>query len=159
MCDHCGCRDFAPIAELTEEHVRILEMAWTLAEATLAGADQPAEVVASLSALLAVHAEKEETGLYPELIELGGLEQDDCAVLEDEHREVLAALAAGRFDRADYFALAAHIEVEEMELFSAARFRFDDTDWDEMAAAHHAAHHAADHAADHAASQAIPAAQ
>ena len=35
-----------------------------------------------------------------------------------------------------YFALASHIEVEEMELFPAAMFGFDDDEWDAMAGAH-----------------------
>ena len=34
MCDHCGCREYAPIAELTAEHVTILGLAEALAAAT-----------------------------------------------------------------------------------------------------------------------------
>ena len=32
MCDHCGCREFRPIAELSMEHEQILEAAWELSE-------------------------------------------------------------------------------------------------------------------------------
>jgi len=142
MCDHCGCREFEPIQELTGEHEEILRLAWLLAEAADAGRDAPAEELRLLRGLLDVHVLKEETGLYPELVGLDGLSDTDCAALEEEHRELFDALDRERFDRRDYFALAAHIEVEEMELFSAARFRFDDGDWNDMGAAHHAAEHA-----------------
>ena len=40
MCDHCGCRAFAPIAELTADHEDILRRAWALAEATRHRAEQ-----------------------------------------------------------------------------------------------------------------------
>ncbi|MFN8105130.1 MAG: hemerythrin domain-containing protein [Acidimicrobiia bacterium] len=136
MCDHCGCRAFAPIAELTEEHERILAMAWALAEAAGNGADPPADEAEALLALLQVHAAKEERGLYPELVELGELSGQDRGLLEHEHRALRGALEAGAFDRHHYYELANHIEVEETELFSAARFAFEEPEWDAMAAAH-----------------------
>ena len=34
MCDHCGCREYAPIAQLTADHVEILALAETLSSAT-----------------------------------------------------------------------------------------------------------------------------
>lgn len=146
MCDHCGCRSFAPIAELTADHERILELAWRVAEGAEArvGSDR-----AELIALLDVHASKEELGLYPLLITGGDLEVDHCASLEEEHRSVHRVLDRGHFGRRDYFALAAHIEEEEMELFSAARFAFDDEEWDAMADAHHTALHQAGVAHSH----------
>lgn len=139
MCDHCGCREFPPIAELTAEHVEILDRAWALAETTRAGQPLPPAEVAVLSRLIATHALKEETGLYPELIERGGLAADQLAELEREHREILEALAEPHFDRRTYYELAAHIEVEEMELFSSAMLRFDEEEWDAMDEAHRAA--------------------
>lgn len=141
MCDHCGCRAFTPIAELTTDHEDILQRAWTLAEATRAGRTNPADEVAALLALLDCHADKEETGLYPRLIEVGGLSEEHSGELEEEHRDLHEALLSGRFDRPDYYALASHIEVEEMELFSAAMLRFDEAEWSSMAEAHHAADH------------------
>jgi hemerythrin-like domain-containing protein len=139
MCDHCGCRAFAPIAELTGEHEQILTEAWMLAEATRADRPVPAEQQRALLALLDVHVAKEEAGLYPNLLEVGGLSDTDCADLEAEHRALRRALTAGRFDRPDFYALAAHIEVEEMELFSAAMLRFDEREWDHLTAVHHEA--------------------
>lgn len=136
MCDHCGCRSFAPIAELSAEHEEILSLAWSIAEAARTGTPVERDEVAELTRLLDVHNAKEEGGLYPTLLELGGMSEATCDVLEEEHRELRRTLDAKRFDRRAYYALAAHIEVEEMELFSGAMLRFDDEDWEEMAAAH-----------------------
>lgn len=141
MCDHCGCRAYAPIADLTADHVRILELAWRVAEGDWPDDDSRRTGQAELNALLDVHALKEELGLYPLLIDTGGLEADTCARLEAEHREVHDVLERGTFDRVSYYALAAHIEEEEMELFSGARFTFDEDEWEAMSAAHHDAMH------------------
>ena len=114
-------------------------MAWELAEAVRTGHPSKPGVLNSLLVLLELHAIKEEAGLYPELLEVGGLTEAACAELEEEHRMVRAALVAGRFDRSVYYELASHIEVEEMELFSAARFAFEEPEWEEMAGVHLAA--------------------
>jgi hemerythrin-like domain-containing protein len=139
MCDHCGCRAFPPIAELTAEHEDILRRAWVLAEATRAGLIPPTADVVELVRMLEVHARKEETGLYRELVDLGALGAEQLAELEEEHRELHDALTAPVFDRRAFYALAAHIEVEEMELFPAAMLGFDDEEWAAMQAAHHRA--------------------
>jgi hemerythrin-like domain-containing protein len=139
MCDHCGCRAFAPIADLTEDHELILAKAWSLAETARSGRLAPVRDIDILLTLLDVHVAKEETGLYPELLAVDGLTESACTELETEHRELRAALAGGAFDRPGYYALAAHIEIEEMELFSSAMLRFDERDWDDMDAAHHTA--------------------
>lgn len=149
MCDHCGCRQFAPIAELTADHERILEMAWQVAEAPDPAAPARVEVRDRLLVLLDEHVVKEETGLYPQLMATGDLTSDSNDRLEEEHRVVRAALVDATFDRRDYFALAAHIEEEEMELFSGAMFAFDEEEWEEMEAAHHAACHHHSHAHAH----------
>lgn len=139
MCDHCGCRAFPPIAELTAEHVEILAMAWELAEAARTGHPSAPGVLDNLLALLDLHVVKEEAGLYPELLQVGGLTEEACAELEEEHRLVRAALVSGRFDRREFYELASHIEEEEMELFSAARFNFEEPEWEDMAGVHLAA--------------------
>ncbi len=140
MCDHCGCRAFAPIAELTADHERILELAWQVATGD---PEAPERLAArdALVTLLGVHSVKEEIGLYPQLIESGDLAVEDNDRLEEEHREVHEALVADRFDKREYFALAAHIEEEESELFPFAMFAFDEDEWNRMDAAHHEAFH------------------
>lgn len=133
MCDHCGCREFTPVAELTAEHDVILELAWELAESIRAGAEDQS-VKRRLVALLEAHVTKEETGLYPMLYELGELSDTALRTLEEEHRDIAAAIGEGRFGRREYFELSAHIEVEDAELFSSGRFAFDQDDWDDLQA-------------------------
>jgi hypothetical protein len=128
VCDHCGCRAFPAIAELTEEHEQILQLAWDIAEGPPHGAAGTA-ARAQLHSLLASHVAVEEEALYPLLVATGDLLIDACAVLEEEHRDLRAALDDGGFDRRSFYALAAHIENEEMELFPAAMFAFEDEHW------------------------------
>ena len=141
MCDHCGCRAFGPIAELTADHEHILELAWEVAEGEWPDEATHQAARDQLNRFLDFHAVKEEIGLYPLLISTGDLEVERCEGLEAEHREVHDLLERAAFDRRSYFALAAHIEEEEMELFSGARFAFGDQEWEEMAQAHHATDH------------------
>ncbi|HEX7094255.1 MAG TPA: hemerythrin domain-containing protein [Acidimicrobiales bacterium] len=136
MCDHCGCRSFPPIAELSAEHEEILGQAWRIAEASRTGTAIADLDVERLVALLDVHVAKEETGLYPALLAGRGLLPEQCGDLEREHRELRSSLTGSSFDRRDYFALAAHIETEEMELFPLAMLGFDEDDWEGLEAAH-----------------------
>lgn len=132
MCDHCGCRSFGPIAALSAEHDTILELAWRLAEANRCGEAVDDDVQRELLTVLDHHVMQEERGLYPLLVEGGALVTATVRDLEVEHRSVHAALRTGRFGRRTYYALAAHIEQEEMELFPAAMFGFDDDEWDAL---------------------------
>lgn len=128
MCDHCGCRAAEPIAELSREHDDILRLAWRLAEQPSPAGRQ------ALLELLDRHVAKEEQALYPLLHDQGDLDLQRCAGLEAEHAELRGTIAFGRFDRPSFFALGAHIEEEETELFPAAMFSFDDDHWAELAA-------------------------
>lgn len=114
----------------------MLERAWAIAERTRAGDPPPPADFESLSALLDLHIAKEETGLYPQLLDAREVSAVLIEELEDEHREMRRRLAARAFDRRDYYELAAHIETEEEELFPTTPFGFDDVDWDAMAHAH-----------------------
>ncbi|MCZ7628650.1 MAG: hemerythrin domain-containing protein [Microthrixaceae bacterium] len=135
MCDHCGCREFTPVAELTAEHDVILDLAWALAESIRSGVeDQP--VKQRLLALLDAHVAKEETGLYPMLYDLGELSDVALRTLEAEHDDIHMTISEGRFGRREYYELSAHIEVEDAELFSSGRFVFDQDDWDALQAIH-----------------------
>lgn len=136
MCDHCGCRSFPAIAELTVEHFQVLALAEPLAEATRHDRPIDPAVPARLREILVVHAAKEEAGLYPLLI--GEADEPAGAFdhLEDEHRELLEAIDAGTFDHLAFYGLQRHIEEEEEVLFSGAFFYFDGATWDELDAAH-----------------------
>ena len=128
MCDHCGCRAFPPIAELSAEHDEITRLAWETAEHPSPAATQ------TLLALLDRHVAKEEQALYPLLHDQAELAPERCAALEAEHTTIIEAITTGAFNRRAFYALAAHIEDEEMHLFPAAMFSFDDDHWDEATA-------------------------
>lgn len=136
MCDHCGCRAYAPIAELTAEHAEILALAEPLAGAVRR--QQPVDAMARdrLVGLLEVHVAKEEAGLYPLLIAEVGEAPDAFDHLEAEHRELFEAIEAGAFDHLALYALQRHIEEEEEVLFSGALFHFDGDTWDDLEVAH-----------------------
>lgn len=119
------------MAELTAEHDVILELAWTLAESIRTG-EEDQLVKQRLIALLDAHVAKEETGLYPMLYELGELSDTTLRTLEEEHRDIHEMISTGRFGRREYYELSAHIEVEDVELFSSGRFVFDQDDWDDL---------------------------
>lgn len=130
MCDHCSCRQFRAIAELSTEHEQILEVAWALSEQHRATGVADGPLRDRLAAMLAVHVEAEEVALYPLLVETGGLQADHREQLEREHTDLASALIGATFDRVAYFELASHIEEEELELFPLAMFGFDDEDWE-----------------------------
>jgi hemerythrin-like domain-containing protein len=136
MCDHCGCRSFPAIAELTAEHEAILSFAEPIADMTRHHRAIDEEVRDRLVALLELHVAKEESGLYPLLITEMGQDTDAFDHLEDEHREILDAIDAGTFDHLALYALQRHIEEEEEVLFSAALFHFDGDTWDDLDAVH-----------------------
>lgn len=131
MCDHCGCRDLSQIAELTGEHQAILDLAWRCAEDSRSAAERNPATANSLRLLLEDHVAKEEAGLYPLLV-LRGYPRPELKGLEDEHREIHRRLECGEFDRYAFYYLAAHIEVEETELFPRALFSFEEEDWSAM---------------------------
>lgn len=136
MCDHCGCRNVGPTAELTAEHDQILTLAWELAEAQRLGQPADQTTLRRLQRLRDKHSAKEERGLFPLVVETGDCTPEQIEHLETEHREQKARLEAGVFTRDDYYALAAHVEEEEFELFPMAMFGFDNLMWDEMAEVH-----------------------
>lgn len=136
MCDHCGCRDVGPTAELTAEHDEILGLAWQVAEAQRRGQAPDQRVVGRLLEVRERHSTKEERGLFALVLEAGDCTPEQISTLEQEHLEQRAILEAGTFTRDDYYALAAHVEEEEFELFPMAMFGFDDAMWDEMDSIH-----------------------
>lgn len=140
MCDHCGCRDYEPIAELTAEHDEIMNLARSVAVATEDGLADPLEVE-RLQALLELHTTKEEIGLYPLLLSTGDLEPEVCEAFENEHDDLHQMLTDGVFDQRQYNILVTHIEAEEYGLFPSAMYAFDAELWTKLSEAHHRAMH------------------
>lgn len=136
MCDHCGCRAYPPIRDLTTEHETILVLAEQLADATRHRRPVDTAVRSRLRHLLEGHVAKEETGLYPLLVAETGADPDAFDHLEAEHRELFEAIDGAVFDHLALYALQRHIEEEEEVLFSAALFHFEGDTWDDLAEAH-----------------------
>jgi len=136
MCDHCGCREYAPIAQLTADHVEILALAETLSSATRYHRPIDDAGKARLLELLGMHSAKEEAGLYPLLISQMGDDDGAFAHLEEEHREIAELIETDRFEHLAFYALQRHIEEEEEVLFSSALFWFDGDTWEVLEAVH-----------------------
>ncbi len=64
MCDYCGCRLIPPIADLSEEHDRLLDLAYRLRRLAEDGMrDQAMELLeGEFTTLLDHHTDKEEQG-------------------------------------------------------------------------------------------------
>lgn len=145
MCDYCGCRLIPPIAELSEEHDRLLDLAYTLRR--LAEDDAHDEVVQLLdgefTSLLRRHTDKEEDGVFCQLRSLGAAD-DRLDQLVAEHRDIEEQLARvrrggdGWQEELDRLAadLGDHVIDEEIDLFPFAMYELDDAQWDVVAEVH-----------------------
>jgi hemerythrin-like domain-containing protein len=151
MCDYCGCRNQPEINELSDEHDRLLDLAYQLHR--LARRGSHAEVLAvvdgEFAALLDRHTGKEEQGLFTQLRSCD--EADDrLDTLVGEHRELEARLAVVREAAAGWREvltelvddLDQHILDEEVDLFPYAMYELRAPQWDLVAEAHAAAAHA-----------------
>lgn len=165
MCDYCGCRTSGPTAELAAEHVELQELTTAYRAAKEAGHD-PGPTFTRLVDLLALHAAKEEVGLFPQVRELTILdEQLDELVHEHERlHDLLGDGPAGRGVDEGLKLLAQHIDDEEHDLFPHVIHALDPEQWDEITLAHLAVeeafgvphHHDHDHGHDHVHGQAQP---
>ena len=85
MCEHCGCRGVAPIAELMDEHFVLLDLAGDVRRLLQRG--DRSGVMAVLEHLgdkLLRHVSREERGVFAALKEQGDF-SDAVAELEAEH--------------------------------------------------------------------------
>ncbi|MEV0589845.1 hemerythrin domain-containing protein [Nonomuraea cavernae] len=127
MCNYCGCRDFPLIGRLSEEHVRISELAGALRRAIRATRyDEALPLLDPLLAELLPHTADEERGLFAELRAEGSL-ADEVERLCGEHTDIHGVLTG--IDRASpdwprvlgaLELLQRHIDKEEHGLFPAA---------------------------------------
>lgn len=145
MCDYCGCRFIAPIADLSDEHDRLMDLAYELRRLADAGArDRVMGILdGEFGSLLRHHTDKEERGVFAQLRATGGAGPRLDALI-GEHRDIEIQLA--RVRRGDEgwqqamsrlaSDLAGHILDEEVDLFPYAMYELDDTQWDTVAEVH-----------------------
>ncbi len=148
MCDYCGCRLIPPIADLSQEHDRLMDLAYELRRLAAAGSrDRVVEILdGEFASLLRHHTDKEERGIFAELRVTGEADPRLDALI-GEHRDIEALLALVRKGQEGWQEalgrlagdLSSHIIDEEVDLFPYAMYELDDTQWDTVAEVHAAA--------------------
>lgn len=145
MCDYCGCRLIPAIADLSDEHDRLLDLAYKLRRLAESGVHE--EVVELLDGefapLLQRHTDKEEHGVFRQLRSVGAADER-LDQLVGEHRDLEQQLdrvrRGGERWQAEVHELAAelsgHVIDEEVDLFPFAMYELDDGQWDEVTRVH-----------------------
>ena len=93
MCEYCGCRGVAPIAELMDEHSALVDQAQDVRQAL--SSEDPATAMSRLIALVAHldrHVQREEEGIFRAMRGTGEF-VDEVDELESEHRDFAATIA------------------------------------------------------------------
>jgi hemerythrin-like domain-containing protein len=144
VCEYCGCRQVEPIADLMDQHLRLLEIVGDLRRALTQG-DRAAAAArrTELVDLLTDHTSREEAGVFTAL-RLQGDYVDQIDVLEGEHTSLDAAVAAIDLDAADAEArldrfvadLSDHIDKENLGIFPVAVVTLGATGWEVVERAH-----------------------
>jgi hypothetical protein len=144
MCEHCGCRGVAPIAELMDEHIALLDEAHHVRHALGAG-DRPAAMahLGDLVRHLVRHVGREEAGIFAAL-RSDGEYVDEVEQLEGEHRGFDEALAALDVDAPDFEARVArllgelddHVERENLGIFPVSVVTLGAAGWEVVDRAH-----------------------
>ena len=137
MCEYCGCRGVAPIAELMDEHDALVQEAHHIRQALSTGSLAAAESgLDDLVAHLTRHVNREEDGIFDALRHSGEF-LDELDELEAEHRD-LAATIAGLDIADDGYAgavtallddLDRHVEREDLGIFPVSVVTLGATGW------------------------------
>jgi hemerythrin-like domain-containing protein len=144
MCEYCGCREVAPIAELMDEHLRLMELAGDVRRCLSAGdRDTAVAHLKVLAGYLDRHVRREEAGVFTALRDQGEfLEEVD--LLEKEHQtfdEQVETLDPGSESFESDVArllreLDDHVERENLGIFPVSVVTLGATGWDTVNRAH-----------------------
>ncbi len=144
MCEHCGCREVEPIAELMDEHLRLMELAGDVRRNLSAGDRRTAVAhLAVLAGYLDRHVHREEVGVFTALRDEGEF-VEEVDLLEKEHRtfdEQVGALDPESEDFEDRVArllqeLDDHVERENLGIFPVSVVTLGVTGWETVNRAH-----------------------
>ena len=137
MCDYCSCREHDPIADLSADHERLLNLSARVRTALRAGDETTAgRYLADVVALLEPHAAREERGLFAALAADDVLRAALPALLV-EHDGLRAGPGNSPAEVGAFLdALAEHIDREEHDIFPAASQLLDPAGWDIVLLAH-----------------------
>lgn len=143
MCEYCGCQALKAIAQLTDEHDLLVELAGEVSRALRSGDfDLAADRTRRMAAVLEPHTAVEEGALFPAMAQDFGDHVDD---LIDEHRLIDRVLGESRRRTPDdpgwpdrlaevLHLLREHILKEQDGVFPAALAVLDNEQWDEVEA-------------------------
>ena len=144
MCEYCGCRQIAPLAELMDEHMALLDIASDV-QIAIGHRDHESAVahLQRLADLLDRHVRREEDGVFTALRATGEF-IDEVAELEQEHEEFhtgLASLDPGDPELAVKVAamfrhLSDHIDKEDLGIFPVSVVTLGASGWDIVTAVH-----------------------
>lgn len=144
MCEYCGCREVAPIAELMDEHTALVDLAHHVRQDLGAGRRASAKTrLATLIANLERHVQREERGIFRAL-RMAGEFIDEIDELEVEHRDFATLVAGLDADSAHFEAqvrsllddLAVHVEREDLGIFPVSVVTLGARGWDTVDRAH-----------------------
>jgi hemerythrin-like domain-containing protein len=144
VCEYCGCRQVEPLADLMDEHLRLLEIAGDLRRALETGDRAVAtERRSELVDLLTVHTRREEAGIFTALRAQGDY-VDEVDALEGEHVTLDRAVAGLDLDATDAVGtldrvvadLSDHIDKENLGIFPVAVVTLGATGWEVVERAH-----------------------
>jgi hemerythrin-like domain-containing protein len=144
MCEYCGCRQIAPLAELMDAHLALLDDAGEIRRAL--SHQEPVRAAALLGQFaeaLDRHVRREEDGVFRALRDLGEY-GDEVGELEDEHRDLHARITG--LDMSDpgahdalgrlFADLTDHIDKEDLGIFPVSVVSLGSTGWDTVARVH-----------------------
>lgn len=144
MCEYCGCRQVAPLAELMDEHLALLDLAGQVRRELVHGRRREAlEVLAHVGRLLDQHARREEDGVFAALRDSGDF-VDEVDQLTGEHGDFHERIAALTPDSADLKEqvdallgeLGDHIDREDMGIFPVSVVTLGARGWEQVDAVH-----------------------
>lgn len=144
MCEHCGCRQIEPLAELMDEHFALLDVASDIEVALRHREnDRAVDLLRRLATLLDQHVHREEDGVFTALKETGEF-VDEVLELEQEHDDFDTQIAA-LDPRSPEFAehvrelfehLSLHIDRENLGIFPVSVVTLGARGWDTIARVH-----------------------
>ena len=144
MCEYCGCRQIAPLAELMDEHLALLDVASDVEIALRHREHDRARAgLRRLGDLLDRHVRREEDGVFTALKETGEF-LDEVAELEQEHEDLHVGLAdldpaaPGVQEKvsAMFRHLSDHIDKEDLGIFPVSVVTLRSSGWDTVARVH-----------------------
>lgn len=137
MCEYCGCRQLAPIAELMDEHTALVDEA-SFVRHDLGAGDQVSAMtrLTGLVARLDRHVRREEAGIFRAMRDAGEF-VDEIDELESEHRDFAATIVTLDIDATDFAArvtallddLDAHVEREDLGIFPVSAVTLGAPGW------------------------------